>query len=297
MTREGRHGVPMRRLFALVLVLAAACGVPQEEHDKALADQKAAYDAEMKKAQMDHDKVVQSKVGHIGNLETEVKRLGGDLAEITAQAEKLDEKLGVKAIELETAKQQVEETGKQLVETGKKLEATETELEQVRKLRAQAEMAAKAFKDLAVKLKSMVDSGQLEVVMREGKMMLKLPDDILFASGKTKLKKAGREALLQVAEVLKTVAGRDFLIAGHTDNVPMKRGKFKSNWDLSTARAVEVVKLMVAAGVDGARLGGAGFGEFDPVADNETKEGRAKNRRLEIILMPNIDELPQIPTE
>jgi chemotaxis protein MotB len=126
-------------------------------------------------------------------------------------------------------------------------------------------------------------------------MTLKLPDDILFPTGSKDLKKEGKTALEQVGDVLKDV-DRDFIIAGHTDPIPVKKGgPFKSNWDLSTARAVEVVKLMTSKGVNAERMAAAGFAEFDPVADNSTKEGRAQNRRLEIILMPKLEELPQLP--
>jgi len=95
-----------------------------------------------------------------------------------------------------------------------------------------------------------------------------------------------------VIEVLETVQDREFVVAGHTDNMPLgKGGAFKSNWELSTARALEVVRVMVASGIPAHQLAAAGYGEFDPIAGNETKEGRAQNRRLEIIVMPRIQEL------
>ncbi|NJK89848.1 MAG: OmpA family protein, partial [Myxococcales bacterium] len=136
----------------------------------------------------------------------------------------------------------------------------------------------------------MIDAGQLEVVRRDGRMMLKLPDEILFPSGSKQLKKGGRDALIQVASVLQEVGSdRQFLVAGHTDNVPVKRGgRFKNNWELSTARATTVVDLMVEQGVAPNQLAAAGYGEFDPIASNDSAEDRQKNRRLEIILMPRI---------
>ena len=99
-----------------------------------------------------------------------------------------------------------------------------------------------------------------------------------------------------LAGVLSGVAERNFLVCGHTDNVPVGRGnRFKSNWDLSTARAVTVTKLLLEEGVPAARLAAAGFADGDPVADNGSKDGRQKNRRTEIVLMPNIEELPVVP--
>jgi chemotaxis protein MotB len=111
----------------------------------------------------------------------------------------------------------------------------------------------------------------------------------------TLLKPAGKDALIQVAQVLKTVAGRKFQVAGHTDNVPIQTSRFPSNWELSTARAVEVVKLLVAQGADPRSLSAAGYGEFDAVASNESADGKAKNRRIEITLQPNLDELVAAP--
>lgn len=263
-----------RILLTSTLTSLAACGISQEEHDKALADQKASLNAEMEKMQAAHKDESDQKNRRIATCETEVKRLGGTLSETAAKVEGLSESLS---------------------DTQANLAASQAEINECRRQRAELEKAAQAYQEVAKKLKSMVDSGKLEVVTRKGRMTLKLPDDILFPTGSKDLKKDGRLALEQVADVLKDV-DRDFLIAGHTDPIPVKKGgPFKSNWDLSTARAVEVVKLMIAKGVAAERMAAAGFAEFDPVADNSTKEGRAQNRRLEIILMPKLEELPQLP--
>ena len=95
---------------------------------------------------------------------------------------------------------------------------------------------------LVEKLRSMIDAGQLKVAIRNGRMIIVLPNDVLFDSGKVDLKPAGKEALTQVANVLAGIGDRRFLVAGHTDNVPIKTSRFPSNWELSTARAVEVAK-------------------------------------------------------
>jgi chemotaxis protein MotB len=130
---------------------------------------------------------------------------------------------------------------------------------------------------------------------RNGRLVLQLPNDVLFDSGQTGLKPAGKGAVMQVAHVLATVPGRSFQVAGHTDNVPIDSARFPSNWELATARAVEVVKLFVSQGVDPKALSAAGYGEFDPMASNDAPDGRAKNRRIEITLQPNLDELATAP--
>jgi len=175
-----------------------------------------------------------------------------------------------------------------------KLGATQKEIEELRKARELAEKRSKTFRDLVAKLRSMIDSGQLKVEIRKGKMLVKLSDKILFDTGKADLKKEGQAALAEVAVALKSIPDRDFLVAGHTDNVPIKTRKFKANWDLSTARAVTVVKFFQEQGVSAVHLGAAGFSDVDPVGDNSSEEGKAQNRRIEIVVMPNIEELPPI---
>ncbi len=166
------------------------------------------------------------------------------------------------------------------------------ELEQARK----QEMArTAAYMALLERLKAMISDGKLAVEKRHGKMIVKLSDKILFDAGQTDLKADGKEALRQVATALREIPDRDFLVTGHTDNaVPYRHGKFASNWELSTARAVEVVKFLQANGVDPRHLGAAGYSEFDPVADNASDGGRALNRRIEIVVMPNLQELPSL---
>jgi chemotaxis protein MotB len=140
----------------------------------------------------------------------------------------------------------------------------------------------------------MIDSGKLRVRVVRGRMVVELAENILFDSGRADLKKEGEEALAQVASVLNTIPNRDFQIAGHTDNIPIKSAKFPSNWELSTARAVEVTRFLAEKGVDTARLSAAGYADTQPVAANTEPEGRKQNRRIEIVLMPNLDELPDL---
>ena len=125
-------------------------------------------------------------------------------------------------------------------------------------------------------------------------MIVKLSDEILFDPGKDDLKLEGKTALIEVTKILAGIPNRSFQVAGHTDNVPIKSRKFKSNWELSTSRAVNVVKFTIENGMPANRVSAAGYGEFDPVRDNSTEEGRQQNRRIEITLMPSIEELPKI---
>ena len=109
------------------------------------------------------------------------------------------------------------------------------------------------------------------------------------------LRAEGQQVLRQVATVLAQIRDRDFLVAGHTDNVQLGRGgRFADNWDLSAARALNVVRFLASSNVAAVHLGGAGYGEHQPARANDTDDNRAQNRRVEIILMPNIEELPDL---
>jgi chemotaxis protein MotB len=168
-------------------------------------------------------------------------------------------------------------------------------LEELRKAQVATEARAALFRDLALRLRRMVDAGDLEIKLRSGRMVLALPTDVLFDSGHAKLSQHGREALMQLGSVLTTFKERRFQVAGHTDSDPIRYSGFESNWELSNARALAVVKVMVESGVSPSMLSSAGYAEFDPVAANDTAERKAKNRRIELTLQPNIDELVAVP--
>ncbi len=158
--------------------------------------------------------------------------------------------------------------------------------------KAQAEARVDQFRGLLARFKTLIDAGKLRVTIVEGRMVLALPTDVLFASGKAKLSKEGTVAIIEISEILQTLADRRFQIEGHTDNVPIKTSRYQNNWALASARALVVVEAMLEAGMNGSLVSAASFGEFRPVTSNETKEGRAANRRIEIVLVPDLSTLP-----
>jgi chemotaxis protein MotB len=174
------------------------------------------------------------------------------------------------------------------------LQATQNEMDALRRVHAQAEQRNELYRTLVARLRDAIGAGTLAVEVRKGKMLVKLGDAILFDPGQALLKSDGQRALRQVAQALKEIPERDFLVAGHTDNRPIKSSPYASNWELSTARAVTVVRFLQSEGVDPRRLAAAGYSEFDALAENDTPESRASNRRIEVVVMPRIDELPQI---
>jgi chemotaxis protein MotB len=140
----------------------------------------------------------------------------------------------------------------------------------------------------------MIDAGKLMVKIRKGRMLISMPNDVLFDSGSAILKKAGQETLGQVAQALSGLADRQFLVAGNTDDKPIRTARFPSNWELSTERAVVVTRFLISKGMKAEQLGALGYGEFDPIVGNDTAEHRAQNRRIEIQLQPNLSELPSM---
>ena len=176
------------------------------------------------------------------------------------------------------------------------LSASRTELDELRAQRAEADKRLAAFRALTEKFRKMIDSGKLQVTLRHGRMIVKLPAGILFASGSAELSKEGQAAITDVAGILKQVHDRHFMVAGHTDNVPVvPPSPFKNNLQLSTARAETVTEQLIAAGMSPAKLAAAGYSEYEPVRENGSESGRQENRRIEIILLPNLAELPQLP--
>jgi chemotaxis protein MotB len=173
-------------------------------------------------------------------------------------------------------------------------EEQKTELDALRRQEQEAQQRSQAFNALKARLKSMIDTGKLDVLVRQGRMIVKLPAQILFKSGEADLSPSGQDALAEVASALKDFSDRRFMVAGHTDDQPVTQSSFKDNWELSTARAVTVTEFLIQHGLNPKNLVAAGYGPYDPIASNGTPKGRAENRRIELELLPNVGELPQL---
>src|SRR5690606_18582973 len=154
--------------------------------------------------------------------------------------------------------EEIKQLTAQIEDYAKQAGVTADELKRLRADKAKQLAELKVYQDLINQLKKLVDAGTIQLEFRKGMLVGKLASAILFDSGKTELKTEGQSALADLAAALKTVGDRDFLVSGHTDNVPIKTARFKSNWELSTARAVEVVKYMIESGMDPIHIGAAG---------------------------------------
>ncbi|MEX2595772.1 MAG: OmpA family protein [Salibacteraceae bacterium] len=175
----------------------------------------------------------------------------------------------------------------------------EARVKELEEIIAQKDAAVRALKErISEALTGFKDKG-LTVEQRNGKIYVSLEAQLLFPSGSTKINEEGKRALIDLADVVKEEKDITILVEGHTDTDPFNgSGAIKDNWDLSVMRATSVVKILTDEGqMDETLLTAAGRGEYIPVADNSSSEGKAKNRRIEIILTPNLDRLFEIINE
>jgi chemotaxis protein MotB len=160
--------------------------------------------------------------------------------------------------------------------------------------REELEKKSSQYEQLAQSLKEEIRSGKIELSELKGRTVVKMKDRILFSSGSVAINPEGQAALAKVAQALKDVEGKLIRVEGHTDDVPTDpKGAFPSNWELSTTRALAVVRLLQEQGVPAGRLSAAGYGEFRPIASNKSPQGKSLNRRIEIVLAPE-DQAPGI---
>jgi chemotaxis protein MotB len=162
--------------------------------------------------------------------------------------------------------------------------------QRVEQLQQEKDAALKVHQSLEDEMRSALESKDVTISKLQGKLTVNILDRILFDSGEADLKPDGEAVLRKVAEILTQHPTLKIHVIGHTDNVPIRAGarsRFASNWELSTARATAAVRFLCEkAAVDPRRLGAVGYGEFRPVADNSTAEGRARNRRIAITILP-----------
>ena len=208
------------------------------------------------------------------------------------------EQQATKVVALEQQRDQRDDLLKQanakLFEVNTERAAAQTRLDELDQERDEIKEQLAEFRQLTRQFQRMIDSGRLTVEFRRGRMIVELPAQVLFPSGSEELTDEGRKSLVEVAKILRTMRGRRFIVAGHTDNVPVATERFPSNWALSAARAVEVTSALIRGGLRPEQLVAAGYSEYDPVARNETVSGRQENRRIEIILEPQLMPLPAL---
>jgi len=230
--------------------------------------------------------------GQIDERDRSIASLQAEVATLQAEQRRLQEGIAGKEKLLQELRQtnaaMLSDKGA-LASEIEKMKAALAELE-ARKAAADARLSD--FRNLLDRFKALIDSGTLEVKIKDGRMVVAMATDVLFASGSANLSKEGEEALTSVTEILASIPDREFQVEGHTDDDAISTAQFPSNWYLASARALNVVDHMLAVGMAPDRISGASFGEFRPVAPNDTPETKSLNRRIEIVVVPDLSQLP-----
>ncbi len=172
------------------------------------------------------------------------------------------------------------------------LAETRKALEEAKQRKLESDKRIAEYTDLVRRFQSLVDSGRLSVKIVDGRMVVALSSDVLFPSGSARLSPEGQAAIREVTGLLVSIPNRKFQVEGHTDNLPIKTAQFPSNWELAAARSMMVVREMLDAGMPGDRVSAASFGDTKPARANDSVENRKSNRRIEIVIVPDLSSLP-----
>lgn len=256
----------------LIGVFVSACGYSEEE-----------WQAQLAKYQQLQD----SSAAAQAKLKSDLDAARANVAALTKQLEDA-------GVDIGKLKSSLDESGSKLNKMSLTLEEQQKALREYEAKAKQLEAIKARFETLRKKLDALTKLG-LAVTIRNNRMVISLPGDVLFASGQETLKKEGQDILTKVAAVIKndpSLVSRYYQVAGHTDNKPYG-GAFRDNWGLSLMRSREVLLFLVnkTNGMPSSKWSAAGFGDTDPVGDNNTDEGRQKNRRSEIIVVPSVEEM------
>jgi chemotaxis protein MotB len=233
---------------------------------------------------------VQERDGRLNDLSTQDHNLQAQLDEATA----INQQLRAELQRLGT------DVDKMLAERGtlsNTLQEAKARLEELRKAQTAAEARVQVFRDFEKRFKPLIDSGQLRIESRRGELVMNVQSDLLFEDGRSDAREAGKGVLMEIARAIEVTSppssGRRFLVTANTD--PQERDKARipsrrpppSSWELTAARSVAVVEYLVSLGVAPTSLTAAAAGAFDPIAANDGSQDRARNRRVEITLLPS----------
>jgi chemotaxis protein MotB len=282
-----RKALALFTVFALLFALGGCVSSSKFEKKTAEAD---ALSRDLKALQLQYGKLTAEN----NTLKDQYKKLNGDFAQISIQKDKitadrddLDKVLKAKSDNLSKIISDLREKNAVLETENTSLKESMASLKKAKE--EEVKTVSKTYETLMQEMKGEIAQGQVTITELKGKLTLDVVDKILFASGEAEVKPEGLAVLRRVIEILKDVRDKAIRIEGHTDNVKIGGAlarKYPTNWELSAARALNVTRYLEKQGIDPTLLAAVAYGEYKPIADNGTAEGRAKNRRIAIILQP-----------
>ena len=281
-----------------ILIFLSSC-VPTYKCGEPIPDKKIVGSKKLKNLVKERDELcvnLKGKEAENAQLTTEKMKLNNDLTTLQNQHQTLNEKYNGLMSESSSQSDQYNKTLKEksdeLTKKEKLLAEREKALKEMQQIIARKDSITNRLNDILRNALLGFNSDELSVEIKNGKVYVSMSDKLLFKSGSVAVESKGVEALQVLADVLNKNADIDILVEGHTDSIPIKTALFKDNWDLSVIRATSIVRLLSEDyKVSSTRVTASGKGEFFPKAANSTPEGRAKNRRTEIILSPKMDEI------
>lgn len=230
-----------------------------------------------------------TKEGENAKLNTDLNNLRTDHERLNS---KYDDLVDKNILQSDEYSKNLKEKSDELTKKEKLLADREKALKEMQQIIARKDSITNRLNDILRKALLGFDSDELSVEIKNGKVYVSMSDKLLFKSGSSAVEAKGVDALKVLADVLNKNNDIDILVEGHTDSIPIKTAIFKDNWDLSVIRATSIVRILSEDyKVSATRVTASGKGEFFPKATNTTPEGRAKNRRTEIILSPKLDEI------
>lgn len=268
-------------LGCLFLLSASGCLVAESTYLKKV-EEADGLSKELAELQLAHKKLLVENTA----LKTKLTRLNEDIAVLASDKKQLE---GILKAKSDTLSKNISELRQQVAEMRVENSKLSDDISQLQKAKEEkVKEVSGTYEQLLANMKNEISKGQVTISELKGKLTVNLEAAILFDSGKADVKPEGLDILNKMVETLKNVTDKAIRIEGHTDVVQITGGLtriFPTNWELSAARSINVTKFLQEQGIDPRNLSAAAFAEYKPVADNSTKEGRAKNRRIEITLV------------
>jgi chemotaxis protein MotB len=274
-----------------------------KSHDlEILNDSHTRLKAEFEEMQAQYDRVKQTYEQLTQTYERRIASESMTKDELKKSLRELEDKLQKKELELNEKEaylikreEEIKKLSAEISAIDKNLKDREAHVKELENLIKQKDENVTRLKETLTKALLGYKESGLTVTSKDGKVYVSVDETLLFQSGKTEVSPDGKKALLKLCETLKNNTDFDIMIEGHTDDIPIKTARFDDNWDLSVLRATSITRIMTnEGGISPLKIIPSGRGEFFPVDKANTKEARAKNRRIEIILSPSLKEIMNI---